>query len=42
MALVVDHIQPSKRMYLEVRRGLTNSPPAPQGHKRTRTSAATG
>ena len=25
MALVVDHIQPSKRMYLEVRRGL--SPP---------------
>ena len=42
MTLVVDHIQPSKRMYLEVRRGLTNSPPAPQGHKRTRTRAATG
>ena len=42
VALVVEHIQPSKRMYLEVRRGLTNSPPAPQGHKRTRTSAATG
>jgi DNA-binding GntR family transcriptional regulator len=42
MALVVDHIQPSKRMYLEVRRGLMNSPPAPQRHKRARTSAATG
>ena len=42
MALVVDHIQPSKRMYLKVRRGLTNSPPAPQRHERTRTSAATG
>jgi DNA-binding GntR family transcriptional regulator len=26
MALVVDHIQPSKRMYLEVRRGLESTP----------------
>ncbi len=27
MALVVDHIQPSKRMYLEVRRGLETAVP---------------
>ena len=26
MALVVDHIQPSKRMYLDVRQALENAP----------------
>ena len=35
MALVVDHIQPSKRMYLEVRRGL-ESVPATEGRPAVR------
>ena len=36
MALVVDHIQPSKRMYLEVRRGLEAAVPATEGRPAVR------